>query len=311
LGRHLLLRVPHRQVVFTIPKMVRPFFRYKRGLLSDLCLCAVRATRKYMEIRTDRDLMPGVVAVIQTFGNRLNFHPHLHFLVTEGGTSRDGDFYPVPIFNDAAITRLFAHEVLALLVARDLVSTEIADKILSWHHTGFGVHSKVRTTTREETQRVARYMAKPILALKRLAFDEARGKVIYRYGKTDDDHIEMDYLEFIARVTAHIPDKGQVMIRYYGLYSNAHRGKERKRAKTGPLLPIVEPPSAPITSPGWRELIKKVYEVDPLVCPACGSEMKPIAFITNYEVIDQIIHHLGITFRTSRPPPPHQQEELY
>jgi len=38
----------------------------------------------------------------------------------------------------------------------------------------------------------------------------------------------MDYLEFIARVTSHIPDKGQVMVRYYGLYSNAHRGKMRK-----------------------------------------------------------------------------------
>ncbi len=33
----------------------------------------------------------------------------------------------------------------------------------------------------------------------------------------------MDYLEFIARVTSHIPDKGQVMVRYYGLYANAHR----------------------------------------------------------------------------------------
>jgi hypothetical protein len=37
----------------------------------------------------------------------------------------------------------------------------------------------------------------------------------------------MDYLEFIARVTSHIPDKGQVMVRYYGLYANAHRGKVR------------------------------------------------------------------------------------
>ena len=35
----------------------------------------------------------------------------------------------------------------------------------------------------------------------------------------------MDYLEFIAKVTSHIPDKRQVMVRYYGLYSNAHRGK--------------------------------------------------------------------------------------
>jgi len=32
----------------------------------------------------------------------------------------------------------------------------------------------------------------------------------------------MDYLKFIARVTSHIPDKGQVMVRYYGLYVNAH-----------------------------------------------------------------------------------------
>jgi hypothetical protein len=31
----------------------------------------------------------------------------------------------------------------------------------------------------------------------------------------------MDYLEFIARVTSHIPDKGQVMVRYHGLYANA------------------------------------------------------------------------------------------
>ena len=33
------------------------------------------------------------------------------------------------------------------------------------------------------------------------------------------------YLEFIARVTSRIPDKGQVMVRYYGLYANAHRGE--------------------------------------------------------------------------------------
>jgi len=96
-----------------------------------------------------------------------------------------------------------------------------------------------------------------------------------------------------------------------GLYSNAHRGRERKRGKDPSVLPMLEPPPAPTTSPGWRELIRKVYEVDPLICPNCGSEMKVIAFITNYEVIDQIIHHLRITFRCQRPPPPHQQEELY
>jgi hypothetical protein len=91
-------------------------------------------------------------------------------------------------------------------------------------------------------------MAKPVLALGHLAFDEDERRVIYRYGKADDDKVEMDYLDFIACLTIHIPDKGQVMIRYYGLYSNAHRGKVRKRSpsprlrRTASALPILEPP---------------------------------------------------------------------
>jgi hypothetical protein len=49
LSRHLLLTVPHRQVVFTVPKIIRPLFRYNRGLLGDLCLCAVTAIAKYVK----------------------------------------------------------------------------------------------------------------------------------------------------------------------------------------------------------------------------------------------------------------------
>jgi len=60
-------------------------------------------------------------------------------------------------------------------------------------------------------------MIRPLLSLERLSFDENTGKVSYEFGK-DRVHVErMDYLEFIARVTSHIPNKGQVMVRYYGL----------------------------------------------------------------------------------------------
>jgi len=64
----LLLDVPHRQVVFTSPKMLRLFFRYKRGLLSSLSLAAVHALLKYFHTVIGLELMPGMVAVIQTFG---------------------------------------------------------------------------------------------------------------------------------------------------------------------------------------------------------------------------------------------------
>ena len=58
----------------------------------------------------------------------------------------------------------------------------------------------------------------------RLSFLEQEGKVGYRWGRdgAEQETEVMDYLEFIARVTSHIPDKGQVMVRYYGLYANAH-----------------------------------------------------------------------------------------
>ena len=66
------------------------------------------------------------------------------------------------------------------------------------------------------------------MSLQRLSFDETEGRLLYQYDKGKQEPESMDYLEFIARVTSHIPDKGQVIIRYYGLYSNAHRGKMRK-----------------------------------------------------------------------------------
>jgi len=50
---------------------------------------------------------------------------------------------------------------------------------------------------------------------------EQEGKVGYRHGEKGAEQETMDYLEFITRVTSHIPDKGQATIRYHGLYANA------------------------------------------------------------------------------------------
>ena len=148
-------------------------------------------------------------------------------------------------------------------------------------------------------------MIRPLLSLERLSLDEREGKVCYRYGKKPEEVGRMDYLEFIARVTSHIPDKGQVTLRYYGLYANAHRGKMRKVEEGQHKLLIIEVECPTIPRRGWAEMIRKVFEVDPLVCDQCGGQMKVIAFITDYAVVDRIISHLKLTFVAERPPPPH------
>lgn len=87
----------------------------------------------------------------------------------------------------------------------------------------------------------------------------------YMYGKGWQREEHMDYLsvcnaqtglEFIARVISHIPDKGQVMIRYYSLYSNAHRGKMRKAGIDPFHPPIIEEEHNHVSSKGWAEMIQ-------------------------------------------------------
>jgi len=107
-------------------------------------------------------------------------------------------------------------------------------KILSWRHTGFNVHTKVRTTTKREAERVDKYMIRPILSLERLSFNK---------------------------------QEGQVMIRYYGFCANAHRGKMSKVGVSPSHPPIIEEEERFVPSKGWAEMIRKVYEVDPLLFP--------------------------------------------
>jgi hypothetical protein len=91
--QELLEDVPHRQVVFTIPKRLRIFLRYDRKLLGELAGCAWRALKLYFSGYFDgTGVKPGAVGFVQTAGELLNFHPHVHVLITDGGFLPDGAF---------------------------------------------------------------------------------------------------------------------------------------------------------------------------------------------------------------------------
>jgi hypothetical protein len=78
-------------------------------------------------------------------------------------------------------------------------------------------------------------------------------------------------LEFLARLTAHIPNKHQVMTRYCGHHANRVRGtrKRREAAREGPAA-VAEPVPLALREARrrWAELLRQIYEVDPLRhCP--------------------------------------------
>jgi hypothetical protein len=69
-----------------------------------------------------------------------------------------GVFHRVRSFDDGRLAALFAREVLGFLVRRELLSQEWAERLLSWRHMGFSVHSRVRAKTKSEAEQVGPYM---------------------------------------------------------------------------------------------------------------------------------------------------------
>jgi hypothetical protein len=72
--------VGHAQWVFTIPKMLRVYLLYHRELLGELSRAAAETAKELLAAAAGEEegLRSGIVAVVQTFGDRANFHPHVH-----------------------------------------------------------------------------------------------------------------------------------------------------------------------------------------------------------------------------------------
>jgi hypothetical protein len=115
-------------------------------------------------------------------------------------------------------------------------------------------------------------------------------------------------LEFLARVASHIPNKGQVLQRYYGWYASRTRGIRRRAGTEGQQTVYAASVPVPLREARrrWAELLRRIFEVEPLECPRCGQAMRIVAFITQPRVIDRILTHLrriATEPRRSRAPP--------
>jgi len=135
------------------------------------------------------------------------------------------------------------------------------------------------------------------VSLQKILYAPSNGTIIYKtkYNAYWKENIKLFKAgDFIAELTQHIPPKHKHLIRYYGLYSSRTKGmsvKDGSLAKFGYKVTSdrktsqnpeyeMETVSAKVSRRRWVRLIQKIYEVDPLICPQCGYEMKVIAVIT-------------------------------
>jgi transposase-like protein len=82
---NVLAPVPHRQYVFALPKLLRPYFRQRRERLGTLCQIIAQLLLQGFRTMAPEG-RPGFILYVQTFGDLVTFNPHVHALV--GGASQ-------------------------------------------------------------------------------------------------------------------------------------------------------------------------------------------------------------------------------
>jgi len=209
LAESIVAAVPHQHFTFTIPKMLRPYFRFHRGLLKQLCRIAHQCVSDFLRDAfgdaggvgtTVHDGVPAIVMAIHTFGEYLDFHPHLHALVADGLFDREGKFHVMRdgeltqeqrgttdalcAGNHTALEQLFRARVIALLVEARLLPLDRARMLRGWVHSGFNVHQSRRIAAHEcqDIERLAQYIVRNPFSVTKMQVNRSGDSILYRSG---------------------------------------------------------------------------------------------------------------------------------
>lgn len=268
-----LIRCTHRHCVFTIDEELRHFFLKDRSLL-DCLFQAVSSVifRLFNKINKSKNFVPGFVCVLHTFGRPLEWNPHIHCLLTEGGSSDDGFWRVVRHFSYTFLRKAFQTALLDEMEKRIGPSFKnFKAYMYRKNKNGFYVYAKPSLSKPDTVVKyISRYLGRPVIATSRI--DSYDGdNVTFHYNRHEDNsYVErtLPVLDFMALLTQHIPEKHFKMTRYYGLYArnrelDVQLSKAVPKSKHKILLNFNQ----------WRTLILLSFGYDPLQCPKCKHTM--------------------------------------
>jgi len=326
MNERLLLALLHRQFVFTIPKLLRPYFRHNRRLFSEISRLIFAILKRFYDRAAKRPVRTGMVLAyqFQSSGEFLRWNPHYHCLVLEGGFDETGRFVHIPLGNLNRMSEYFRRVIIRFFLEKELINAHLATSLINWRHSGFSVNHEVRIPAFSDQARKAlsQYIARPPLSLKKMSIEENREATVVSY--TSDNEFFKGKIEsfpvtrFLLELTQHIPPRGLQYIRRYGLYASRTKGKwpdmplvmrlapagwKAERLQASESIQSCYDEAAVSDQESrctWARLIAQVYEVDPLTCSRCGSQMQILAVITEPEEVRKILRHL---VKIGRSPP--------
>lgn len=229
------MNVKPRHVVFTTDKRLRDIFFCDRNRLL-LLFEAAKQTLFYIFNRNNgknNTFKPGIILTLLTFGRALNWNPHIHCLVTEGGVNDDHLYKPINYIHYESLRKSFMKLILDLLsdsFVKDSIAyvkfRKLVNTIYSDKKNGFYVHApspKSKNGNDAVVNYILRYTGRPIMTQSRILRYDARNKSIYYYYEDHETNESIEVKEhvfdFIKKLLIQIPESQFKMIRYCGIYA--------------------------------------------------------------------------------------------
>ena len=281
-GGRLFPGVVYRHIVLTVPKYLRLWFYRNPQLLSPLMRAGHACLRDVFSTCSHVDLDIGSVSVLQTNGRPGNYNPHLHILVTSGGSDPQGRWKKLSFIPFDMLHRTWQYHLLTMLRAQvdDPTIEQDIDHGFTAYPKGFVANVQpgdVPPGGKGLAAYLAKYLVSPPISIHRIErYDGQTVRYWYRDHRTQSiQHERLPVLRFIGRMVQHILPKGFHRIRYYGLHS--HLRYEAVRQQLAALLRF----DASTDPSGYRVVPRKpfaqrfteTFGTDPLRCPTCGDSM--------------------------------------
>ena len=290
-----MLNVPYIHATFTLPHQLNPLLRANPKLLYGLLYrSAWKTIKKVCADPCNVGALPGMIAIIHTWGADMKYHVHLHTLITFGGLNKEGNWhYPKRknklaryrqinrIFREIylkGIEKLVQNKTLKEIPLMKVLLEEVKQK--NWVVN----NGQPQVNTQNIEEYLSRYINKIAVSNSSLTFNQAKEQVElihndYRNqieGQAAPKKVKVfDPLNFIHQFLQHLPPKYFQRLRYYGLHASAKQAKikdqiPKKLKRNGTTVRTT------------MQIIRALLRIELLACDGCGA----VEFAKNIEEPD-------------------------
>ncbi len=230
--------------VASVPSQLRNAFRYDQKFMYGLLMRVVaQAVKELCAVKRHLGGLPGILALLHTWNGQLEYHPHVHMLITGGGITSDGQKWQPTRGEFLVPVRAFSTKIAilfrdALKKRKPGVFANIPRSVwrLQWvsfcKHYGRGNDAVLKY--------LSRYVFRTAISNARiLAMDRTHVTFRYKHRSTNTWHTRrVTGVEFLRRFLLHVLPRGFHRVRYYGLW---HHSKRRFAGRARLLLMLDRP----------------------------------------------------------------------